>query len=107
MSKEPLLFAIFLFRLNVVTERSAQRCTIQFSYSLLCEEIWLRLDTVQANTRNNGLIDSTDVKAFFWLFLKNELQENFPALICHPSRRKCMWQRELFFSGGWARSGVS
>ncbi len=35
---------------------------------------------------------------------KIDLQENFPAIICHPSRWKCMRQTELFFSGGWARS---
>jgi hypothetical protein len=41
---------------------------------------------------NHGLINYTDTKAFvsFSLKFKTERQENFPALICHSSRRKCI-----------------
>ncbi len=36
--------------------------------------------------------------------LENRPKRNLLAFIFHPSRQKCMWQRELFFAEGWARS---
>ncbi len=52
----------------------------------------------------HGLINYTDPKAFV-CGLPIDLQENFSALICLPSRRKCMWQAErTLLLRGWARS---
>ncbi len=42
----------------------------------------------------HGLINCTDTKAFVGFSLEIYLQETFPALICHPSRRKCTYGRE-------------
>jgi hypothetical protein len=44
----------------------------------------------------HGLINYTDTKAFVGFSLI-DLQENFPALIYHPSRRKCIHLQ----TGGW------
>jgi hypothetical protein len=49
---------------------------------------------------DHKLINYTGIKAFFGFLLKIYLQENFPALICHPSRRKCI-HLQAGGGGGW------
>jgi hypothetical protein len=50
----------------------------------------------------HGLVNYTEPKAFVG-FSKNDLQENFKALIYYPSRRKCIhWK-----TGGVGGGGVS
>ncbi len=51
--------------------------------------------------KTHGLIICTDTKAFVGFF-KIDLQENFPTLICHPTRRKCIY---LQTGGCWPGGG--
>jgi hypothetical protein len=46
------------------------------------------LSTLSSNY--HGLNNYTDTKAFGQLCLKIDLQESFSALICNPSRQKCI-----------------